>query len=171
MSWSYLVSELGPIKWSKFISKRLIHYRPQVYTLSNCTGQSHHKKSQHYIHAMNTSEDGGIIIFTFCPKLLALISEANYFEGDGSFKQCKGWEEWQMVIYYAPLKWGNILSKLKRYTLTKFTAITIAHIYHNQSNTAHYRQMFDELQCLAIEVAGTPIVFKLSSPFGNLIGL
>ena len=53
--------------------------------------------------------------------------------------------------------------------LTKFAAITIARIYHNRSNTAHYKRMFDELQRLAIEVAGTPIAFKLFSPLGNLI--
>ena len=31
--------------------------------------------------------------------------------------------------------------------------------------------MFDELQRLAIEVAGTPIAFKLFSPSGNLIAM
>ena len=65
------------------------------------------EKSERYIHAINSDEDGSVIIFTFRPKLLALIGEVNYFEGDGSFKRCKGWEEWQMVIYYTPLKRGT----------------------------------------------------------------
>ncbi|KAF8812196.1 hypothetical protein BYT27DRAFT_7221222 [Phlegmacium glaucopus] len=104
-------------------------------------------------HPAGLGLPGGTIIFTCIPFLLGLVHEVTSFECDVTFKCVLLLNEWEMVIYYLPVQ----------------RAITIARVYIDSANTAHYECLFDELHTLTESLTGSPLHFKRLSPGGNLL--
>src|SRR5437868_12530490 len=50
-------------------------------------------------------------------------------------------------------------------------ALTISRVFHNRSDTEHYKFMFDRLQQLAEQVCKVKIEFKAFSKGGNLLAM
>ena len=64
---------------------------------------------EQYIHSIMSTEHGGILIFTFLSRLLALIHKALTIQVDTTFKQTAGdINEWEIVIWYHELQRGKI---------------------------------------------------------------
>ncbi|KAG6825944.1 hypothetical protein H0H92_001763 [Tricholoma furcatifolium] len=111
--------------------------------------------NERYIHKIVMTDDGGTLVFTFVPSLLALIhnDEVTAFECDVTFKRAVDLNEWEMVTY---------LPSIQR-------VITIARVYTNHATTTHFVLLFDELQCLTELHTGFKIRFKRFTPGGNLL--
>lgn len=60
--------------------------------------------SDRYIHSFIATPDGGTIVFTCVPSLLALIHDVTSFECDVTFKRVQMLNEWEMVVYYPPVQ-------------------------------------------------------------------
>ncbi|KAG6914400.1 hypothetical protein DXG01_000557 [Tephrocybe rancida] len=67
-------------------------------------------KEKRYIHKIVTTDDGGVLMFTFVPFLLGLIHEDEVmaFEYDMTFKQTLGLNEWEMVIYLPSIQCSEL---------------------------------------------------------------
>lgn len=62
---------------------------------------------ERYVHSIKTTAPGGILIFTFLPRLLALIHKALTIQVDTTFKRTAGdINEWEIVIWYRELQRG-----------------------------------------------------------------
>ncbi|KAG6824629.1 hypothetical protein H0H92_006258 [Tricholoma furcatifolium] len=111
--------------------------------------------AERYVHKIVTSDDGGVLVFTFVPSLLALIhkEEVSAFECDVTFKRSNGLNEWEMVIYLASI----------------LRTVTIARVYTNRASTDHFVLLFNELQRLTELHTGHKIRFKRFTPGGNLL--
>ncbi|KAG6872941.1 hypothetical protein C0992_009244, partial [Termitomyces sp. T32_za158] len=58
-------------------------------------------KDERYIHKILTSDEGGVLVFTFVPFILGLLhqDEVTAFECDVTFKRVIDLNEWEMVTY------------------------------------------------------------------------
>ncbi|KAF8153916.1 hypothetical protein B0H34DRAFT_860865 [Crassisporium funariophilum] len=112
-------------------------------------------KEDRYIHDIVITETGKMLIITGVPYLLSLIHQKRSFKCDTTFKRVKdaGMNEWEMVIYYPAVQ----------------RAITIAHIYLDAADTAHYERLFDDLQKHIKSITGKPLCFKKFCANGNLL--
>jgi hypothetical protein len=64
---------------------------------------------ERYVHSIMSTEHGGILIFTFLSRLLALIHKALTIQVDTTFKRTAGdINEWEIVIWYHELQRGKI---------------------------------------------------------------
>lgn len=62
---------------------------------------------ERYVHSIMSTEHGGILIFTFLSRLLALIHKALTIQVDTTFKRTAGdINEWEIVIWYQELQRG-----------------------------------------------------------------
>ncbi|KAG6913688.1 hypothetical protein DXG01_005156 [Tephrocybe rancida] len=129
---------------------------------------------ERYIHKIVTSDDGGVLVFTFIPFLLGLIhkEEVTSFECDVTFKRALELNEWEMVIYLPSIQRSEHYiafcpSKLK--SLVMFAAVTTARVYTNRATTEHFVLLFNELQRLTELHTGHKIRFKRFTPGGNLL--
>jgi hypothetical protein len=62
--------------------------------------------SDRYVHSFISTPDGGTIVFTCVPSLLALIHQVSAFECDVTFKRVQTLNEWELVIYYPEVQRG-----------------------------------------------------------------
>src|ERR1700678_4382760 len=68
--------------------------------------------SDRYVHSFINTPDGGTIVFTCVPSLLALIHQVTSFECDVTFKRVQMLNEWELVIYYPEVQRGTVFSML-----------------------------------------------------------
>ena len=128
--------------------------------------------AKRYIHKIITADDGGILVFTFVPSLLALIhkDEVKSFECDVTFKHVLELNEWEMVIYLPSIQCSeSFCDSIMLLTCLHCLAITLARVYTNKATTEHFVLWFDELQRLTELHTGKPIRFKRFSPDGNIL--
>jgi len=73
-----------------------------------------------YIHKIVTTPNGGILIFTFQPKLASLIHKALSLLVDTTFKRAAGdLNEWEIVIWYPAINRSKFKLLCKRNCQTK----------------------------------------------------
>jgi hypothetical protein len=66
---------------------------------------------ERYVHSIISTEHGGILIFTFLSRLLALIHKALTIQVDTTFKWTAGdINEWEIVVWYRELQRGMFYS-------------------------------------------------------------
>jgi hypothetical protein len=125
------------------------------------------------IHSFITTPDGGTIVFTCVPSLLALIHDVTSFECDVTFKRVQTLNEWELVIYYLPVQGGVACSILlfenQHLPMLPCLALTIARIYIDKAHTDHYRRLLDELQSQTLALTSKPLGFQRFSEDGNLL--
>lgn len=127
---------------------------------------------ERYIQNIVITDDGGILIMTFVPSLLALIHEVVSFECDVTFKRVVELNEWELVVFYPPVQRGTCtLSPSTCHVKLNFhsSAVTIGRIYTDRAHTNHYTRLFDELQGCVLRLTGRPLAFKRLTPGGNLL--
>ena len=107
---------------------------------------------ERYVHSIMSTEHGGILIFTFFSRLLALIHKALTIQVDTTSKRTAGdINEWEIVIWYHELQRGAI--------------------YSNRSDRAQYKAIFDELQRLTHMLTGQKLRLKQLSKGGTLLSI
>ncbi|KAF9489003.1 hypothetical protein BDN71DRAFT_1512533 [Pleurotus eryngii] len=110
--------------------------------------------TEQYIHVIETTEAGGILVFTFVPFLLSLIHDTVSFQVDTTFKHTVGdLKEIEFTIWFAPV----------------LRAVTIARVYSDRSTRKQYQAVFDGIQQLTLQHTGKPFCFKRLSEGGNLL--
>ena len=63
---------------------------------------------ERYVHSIKSTENGGLLIFTFVPSLLSLIHKTPTIQVDTTFKRTAGdMKEWEIVIWYSELMRGT----------------------------------------------------------------
>ena len=71
---------------------------------------------ERYVHSIMSTGNGGILIFTFLSRLLALIHKALTIQVDTTFKRTAGdINEWEIVIWYQELQRGMLYSFTKKF--------------------------------------------------------
>ena len=74
---------------------------------------------ERYVHSIMSTEQGGILIFTFLSRLLALIHKALTIQVDTTFKRTAGdINEWEIVIWYNELQRGKISTSQRKFWST-----------------------------------------------------
>ncbi|KAJ7049852.1 hypothetical protein C8F01DRAFT_1092926 [Mycena amicta] len=107
-----------------------------------------------YVQRFVTTPDGGNIILTAFPQLLALLDEVDSFQADATFKRVAGeLNEWEVVVFYKALNRN----------------VTVARVYINRASAEFFELVFDELQALKLRLTGKPLAFKRLVPDGNLL--